>query len=270
MHIRVNDTLSNVARKAIRMGADFFQCFLTVQATGKSITITPADQKEFVALCRDNFQDVYAHASYWSNLASPAIARHYVLERELQQVHKLGFTHLIVHPGSAKGAKTREEGIDAVARSLNRAMKNNTELTFVVENTAHGNMAIGSDINELGALLQKMDQPERLKFCIDTAHAYVYGYNITDNLQQDAFIDLVNATIGIDRVVLIHLNDTYEECASKIDRHASFFNGVMGQEPLRRFAQHPLVRHIPMMPELPVVDEATELDVLTCLKSWSL
>lgn len=269
MHIRVVDTLSQVARKALFLDVDFFQCFLTVQATGRCIKLTQEDQQEFMQLCEPRFAKRYAHASYWSNLASPAITHHHVLERELYYVKKLGFTHLVVHPGSAKGAGSIAQGIDAVARSLNKYMKKEPEIVFVVENTAHGGMSVGSDITDFAQLLQKIDQPERLAFCIDTAHAYVFGYDIANDVQQDAFIDLVATTIGLERVALMHINDTYEARASKMDRHATLFDGLIGQEALKRFVQHPRLRSIPLLPELPIIDEQQEVAIVAALKEWS-
>src|SRR5437667_347320 len=81
------------------------------------------------------------------------------------------------------------------------------DITIVLENTCHGKLAVGSDILDFKVLLEKINKPERIGFCIDTAHAYSFGYDIADDQMQDDFIRLLESTIGIERIKLIHLND---------------------------------------------------------------
>ncbi|HML19249.1 MAG TPA: TIM barrel protein, partial [Candidatus Dependentiae bacterium] len=73
-----------------------------------------------------------------------------------------------------------DEGIDELARSLNYVMKYEREITIVLENTTHGNLSVGSDITDFKLLRAKLDYPERISFCIDTAHAYSYGYDLKE------------------------------------------------------------------------------------------
>src|SRR5205814_3541741 len=122
---------------------------------------------------------------------------------------------------------------------------------FLLENTCHGNLAVGSDITDFKQVLEKIDKPERIGFCIDTAHAYSFGYKITDQQSQLDFIRLLDATLGLERIKLIHLNDSAESFSSRIDRHAVFGKGKIGFETLVQFAQQPLLQHIPIILEMP-------------------
>jgi len=134
-----------------------------------------------------------------------------ILRRELTLAKSLEFTHLVLHPGSAKGAREKSEGIDALARMLNRLLFYERDIKVILENTAHGNMSVGSDLQDFQQLLQKLDQPERISFCIDTSHAHAFGYDIMDKSAQASFVDLLDELVGLERIVLIHLNDTKEK-----------------------------------------------------------
>ena len=162
----------------------------------------------------------------------------------------------------------RLEGIDALAIALNHLFKQERDIILVLENSCHGNLAVGSDIIDFKLLLEKIDKPERINFCIDTAHAYSFGYNIADSAEQEKFIQLLDTTIGIDRIKLIHLNDTLEQLGSRIDRHAIIGEGVIGKDALYHFAMHPQLCHIPLLLELPELTIEEELVVLNKVREW--
>src|SRR5207244_2099203 len=112
------------------------------------------------------------------------------------------------------------------------------------------------------------DDPDKIVFCIDTAHAYSYGYNLVDLESQKQFIHLIEECIGFKRVVLIHLNDTQEKLGSYIDKHALLGEGKIGLEPLKHFILHPHIINIPLILELPIVSEEEELTLLHKVAQW--
>jgi deoxyribonuclease-4 len=268
VHIRLTGSIVEVALKAKQYNVRFFQCFFVLQATGKLAHFSTKEIQEFVQLRRTYFDQLYLHGSYWINLASSYNAGIASLERELAYAKQLEFTHIILHPGSAKGFKTRLDGIDILAHHLNQLLKKERDIQFVLENTAHGNVSVGSDITDFAVLLQKMEEPERLAFCIDTSHAFAYGYDIVNDL--DGFIDLLDKTIGINTIVVIHMNDTKEKLGSHIDRHAIPGEGLIGDYALRRFIMHPRMQHIPVLMELPVLTEEKELEILHKVNEWTM
>lgn len=268
VHIRVTESLQFLVDKATRLQVPFFQCFFIIQEIRKIIRPTDKDIKTFVTQRRDLFDTVYLHGSYWINLAGIANNGHGALRRELRLAKKLEFTHIILHAGSAKGAQNRLEGIDAMARTFNYIFKKEHDIRFVLENTAHGNMSVGGDLNDFLLLKEKLDHPEKLLFCIDTAHAHSYGYDIVDSSERESFIDHIANTVGIDSVALIHLNDAYEKCGSRHDRHQVVGEGEIGQQALKAFVMHKRLAHIPIIMELPIVTESKELSVLNLVRSW--
>lgn len=269
LHIRITGTLRDVLEKALRLQIPLFQCFLINQVSGDHVQPTDQEVAEFARLRKEHFATTYMHGSYWINLAGVHPMTKRAFNYELDLAKRLEFTHVIVHPGSAKGADDRLQGIDALARTLNTAFKHENSIRCMLENTAHGNMSVGGDLHDFGLLLEKLDHPEKVVFCVDTAHAYSYGYDIVDAAQREKFIDLLDETVGIDKVQLIHLNDTFEKLGSKMDRHQILGAGTIGLEPLKNFMMHPRLRHIPVLLELPVMSEEQEIEMLTMVRLWA-
>lgn len=267
LHLRLTDTLHALAQKAIDLRMSVFQCFLLHQQTQKLIAPTAAHIRSF-ALLAEQFEQLFVHASYWTNLASIKNISMRAIEREMALSKRLGFTHMVVHPGTAKGAQSKQEGIDALVRRLNRLMKDEEDIQLVLENTAHGKMAIGSDIADFHAILQKLDRPDRVSFCIDTVHAHVYGYPLETADEQEQFFDQLDRMIGVERIALLHLNNTHQECGSLLDRHAMLDQGVLSLDALRRFSMHPHMANVPIIMELPHAPKALQQEQMHIVRSW--
>ncbi len=268
LHLRMQKELCDVAQRAVALTLPFFQCFLRPMGSKEPIFFSKADVDLFLREYRPAFNSLYLHGSYWINLANISRTKHHILTKELQWAKKLSFTHMILHPGSAKGAVDRQEGIDALARTLNDILKREHDIKIVLENTAHGKMSIGGNMHDFAHILEKLECPDRVMFCIDTAHAFAYGYNVRDPQGQDAFIALLEKTIGIERIALLHVNDTHEHLGSCMDRHHMIGDGAIGEEALRRFVLHPQLHTIPMLMEPPVITFSEEHGMLKKVLSW--
>ena len=269
LHLRLETTLVEVIQRALKLNVDFFQCFLTLKTAGRVVPLNSSDIKQFIVLRRQYFKEMYLHVSYWVNPSTINYNPHRLLKKELSLAKKLEFTHVIFHPGSAKGTLKVQEGIDALASMLNKFMKKEPSFTFVLENVAQKFPSIGGDIDHFHLLLEKLDNVDRIRFCIDTAHAFSFGYNIVDEDEQDKFIVCLDKKIGLERICLIHLNDNQEDLGSHIDRHASIGSGKIGLEPLKRFVMHPKLRHIPILSEPPIMSEKDLEAELKKIVGWN-
>lgn len=267
-HIRMRSALNELLQRADSLDLPFFQCFFVPQETGKLIQTTQHDIYEFLKIRRARFDELFCHVSYWVNLSSLGNNGFPQLRREIAFAKRLEFTHFVLHAGTAKGALNKLQGIDALASALNNLFALEPNIILLLENSCHGNLAVGSDITDFGLLLEKIDKPERLNFCIDTAHAYVYGYDIAHIDEQEKFIALLQSTIGIERIKLIHLNDTTEKLGSRIDRHSIPGQGSIGKDALSHFVMHPQLQHIPLLLELPEMSVEDELVVLNKVREW--
>lgn len=267
LHLRITTTLDDLIAKAEQLQLDCFQCFFIEQPLSRSLSLTYT-QKERVAACVKKYRGTpILHASYLINLAGPP-RKHIVLERELAMAEELGFEYLILHPGSAKHCATKDEGIQALADAINPFLNMRTALTFVLENLAHGGKVIGGDLHDFKLLLSKLDHPERVRFCIDTAHAHGYGYDIITEQGRKEFVALLDETIGIANIVLLHINDTTKEQGSRLDEHAQLGKGTIGLVALRAFAMHEALRNIPLLLELPPLSDEEQVGILEAVREW--
>ena len=268
LHLQIESTLVALARKAIRLNLKIFQCFLAQKTVGRLIHFEKNDIDEFITLRKKHFGDLYLHSSYWVNLCDTKRTYHPLLEKELELAQKLEFTHIVLHAGSSRGAKHKDEAIDALARSIDKLLADSHGLTVILENTAHGGNAVGSDLRDFKKLLKKLEQPEKIKFCIDIAHAYLFGYDVVSSEGQDQFVELVDNLIGWNNVVLIHLNDTTEKMGAKIDEHCALGDGKIGDMALKRFVLQPKVVGKPIIMELPHLSEQEQEALLKKVSSW--
>lgn len=155
LHIRVQDSIMQLLEKAQTLNLAFFQCFFIRQETGALVGVSAQEIKDFLRIRRAHFNNLICHGSYWINLASLQNNGYYSLQREIALAKRLEFTHFLLHPGSAKGATEKSQGIDALAFCLNELLKKEQDITIVLENTAHGKWTIGSDILDFKMLLEK-------------------------------------------------------------------------------------------------------------------
>lgn len=268
LNLRLLTTFEDLIVQAERLELLAVQSFVTVHETGRYISMSQERYKNFTQYKKNI--ELYVHGSYKINLASMLYAQNscYFLKKELEIAKKLGSGYLVVHPGAVEVGKTHEQGIDAVAKKINTVFKKGYYPTLLIENVAFGNRCIGGDINDLSQLRAKIDKPETIKFCIDTAHAYSYGYNIADLQEQDRFIAQLDKLLGIDSIALLHLNDTQEKFGSQQDRHAVPGHGLIGVEALKKFVSDPRLKHIPCIVELPNLDEKELKKIVLNVSNW--
>lgn len=269
LHLRLTDTLSEVLEKAIRLQTPIMQCFLITQSGQRYAEFSEEEIKKCHEL-RQHVGAMYLHASYWVNLAGCNRNGWRNFQKELELGKKLGFSHIIIHPGSATGCENKEQGIDYLARALNKALTTETDIKIVLENTAHARRTVGGNLNDFKQLLELIDQPDRIGFCLDTAHAHSYGYDVITPNGQDVFLNQVANTIGKERIDLLHINETQEKCGSYIDKHAGFGDGKIGNDALKRFMNHPVCKDVPVILEIPLMEnEEDERAVLQEITAWN-
>lgn len=267
IHIRLTNTINDVIEKAIRLGLPLFQTF-AVTDQGHVIKLNQTDIDSYLILRRAHFKDLYLHSSYWVNLSRDNQKSYKTFLRELNLAKTLEFTHFILHPGAAEIKSKKDAGITILAKYLNSVLSNDLPLTILLENTAHGGRSIGSNLHDFKVLLRQIESPEKLQFCIDTSHAYAYGYDLASDTGLEDFIKILEETITLKKIALIHLNDTTENLGAKIDKHELPGHGHIGKELLKKFIQHPALKDIPIIMELPKLEEQDELKIVQEVKNW--
>ena len=215
---------------------------------------------------------VLIHCNYLVNLAAAddlllAKSRESFRE-ELERAILLGVDYLVVHPGSARGA-CEADGIALCAQSLKFACEGLDlgSVRILLENTAGQGDCIGHRFEHLRLI---MDECPKLPMgvCIDTAHSFTAGYDLREEDGLDAMLERLQRTIGLKRVRAIHFNDSRAAYNSRVDRHWHIGEGHIGEEALRRVAQHPKLRHCAYILETPYDDPRADIKNLEKLRGF--
>jgi len=167
-----------------------------------------------------------------------------------------------VHIGSHGGAGV-EAGIarlaDAVTRALGDVDDTPVAAMLVLENSAGSGFGLGVDAEELAtiaaAIADRGVARHRVGFCLDIAHAWAAGIDLGSDTATDAFMTQFDAAIGIERLVLVHLNDSRSDFGSRIDRHEHVGAGRIGPATIARILRHPSLRSATYILETPGMDE---------------
>jgi deoxyribonuclease-4 len=197
---------------------------------------------------------VVCHALYLLNLATPDEEIYEKSIRTLQTTVDVACAveadGVIFHVGSHLGAGF-ESGLDRTCRALAQVLERCRGDTWVLmENSAGAGGTIGRSLDELSTLLDRLDRHPRLGVCLDSCHLYVSGYDVTDPARVDELVQEADATIGLDRLRALHINDSAAPLGSNRDRHANILEGVMG-EGLGAFLAHPAFQGLGAYMETP-------------------
>ena len=223
----------------------------------------PAFQDRLIAL---GIGPVAIHAPYLVNLAGPEevfFGRSVsVLANELQVAPGFRARFVNVHIGSHRGSGV-DVGTARLAEGLRLVLAEVDDVPsapmVVLENSAGGGFGLGTDVTELAgiadAIAARGIRPGRVGFCLDAAHAWGAGIDLASPDQTDAFLADFDARIGLDRLVMIHLNDSKAERGSRLDRHEHLGAGRIGAAGLAHLLLHPSLGHVAYFLETPGMDE---------------
>ena len=208
------------------------------------------------AVNKSSIRFVCAHGNYLTNLAAPdrSVRQRSFdsLVAELGRAQALGCSCVVVHPGSPK-TEGRTKGVRRVADALRRALDATRELRvgIALENTAGQGATLGANFSELAEIVAQAGSQPRLRVCIDTCHAFAAGYDLRSPQAVAALVGEVEQTVGLNRVALLHLNDSKGACGQRLDRHDHIGQGHIGVEGFRSVLNEPLLRGIPGVIETP-------------------
>lgn len=199
---------------------------------------------------------VYIHALYLTNLATdnPEMLAKSItaLTTDMTNSAAIGGAGVVLHIGSHQGRgweHDRAQVIDAIKQTLQETPESSI---LLLENSAGQQGKIGS-LPELRDILDAIPSP-RLKVCLDTAHAFEAGYNFTTSDGLEMWVKEIESTIGLNKIELLHLNDSKTPLGSGRDNHQNIGDGFIGETGLRRLLNHPKLSHLPVILEVPGLD----------------
>lgn len=220
--------------------------------------------KYFEAIDKTGVTVSTSHTSYLINIASPNPElnekSYMALKEEMERCQVLKIPNLVMHPGSHVG--TGEEiGMDKIAENLVRLFEeldNAQSVTLLLETTAGQGSNLGYTFEQIAYMIDKAGSHDKLGVCLDTCHIFAAGYPISDPKDYKKTIKQFDDTIGLDRLRIIHMNDSKKEFESKRDRHEHIGEGFIGLDAFANFVNDKRLENVPMILETPKGDELVE------------
>ena len=258
VHTSIAGSLENAAHRAYEIGCDAFQMFSANPRGWRTQRISEAACDKFCEVrAGHGLTPLAIHANYLINLAAPnAVIRGLsvaAFRGELQRAIALGAEYVVLHPGSARNGG-RANAIATFRQSILKAAQGTRldRLAVLLENTAGQGDVLGSSFDELAEILSGVAGEIPAGLCIDTAHLFAAGYPIHTPRGLSQTVRRLDATVGLDKVRLVHANDSKTAFESHCDRHAHIGRGYIGADAFRRILRQPKLRRIPFICETPV------------------
>lgn len=257
-HVSAAGGVENTPLRAHEIGATGFALFTKNQRQWKANPLTEENIIGFTEACRKYdypMEVVMPHDSYLINLGHPGKAglkksRDAFLD-ELQRCEQLGIQKINFHPGSHLTKISETECIKINADSINEALDQTKFVKAVIENTAGQGTNMGYRFEHLAEMVDQVDQKDRVGVCIDTAHAYAAGYDISTEAGFEETFSQFDEIVGFDKLMGMHLNDSKKELGSKVDRHESLGDGLIGWTPFKLIMKDSRFDGIPLILETP-------------------
>jgi deoxyribonuclease-4 len=253
-HLSTKGGLPTVWERAAAINASAVALFAKNSNQWKGKELTPEICAEFAR--KRSVKPVLTHASYLINLATTNHEFHRksiaALVDELDRAERLGVHAVVLHPGAHMGAGP-DKGLDQIARSLDQihAQIPDHKVVTLLETAAGQGSCLGCTFEELGKILDLVDDRARAGVCIDTCHIFASGYDIRTRDGYERTIEQLDEHVGVANVGAFHLNDSKKPHGSRVDRHEHIGKGLIGVDAFafvlndRRFARIPKLIETP-------------------------
>ncbi len=257
-HVSAAGGVDKAPTRGHEIGCQCIQVFTRNQRTWKAKPVSDQEANNFRhQRVEQGIGAVMSHTSYLINLAAPdpeKYSKSYeAMEAELERCHKLGIELMNFHPGAHLQTGV-ETGIARIAEALNGLCRDHPDkgdVLLVLEIVAGQGSTVGRTFEELAAILERLEEPQRFGICIDTAHAFAGGYDlITEEGWEQTWREF-QRVLGMEQLVALHLNDSKAPFDSRKDRHALIGRGYIGPETFRRLVTDPRLQGLPMFLETP-------------------
>lgn len=265
-HFSIAGGLHKAIYTARDYGCTALQIFTKNASTWKERMLTDGDIAAFdEARTETGIAAIAAHTAYLINLGSPEEEKFdracTALAHEMTRAAQLSIPWVVHHPGAHMGAG-EAAGIERIGRGINRVLAESEDggPLLLLETCAGQGTTVGHTFGQLAAILDRIDNPARMGFCLDTCHIFAAGYDIRTRAAYQKTMADFDATLGLDRLQLIHVNDALRELGSKVDRHTHIGQGQIGAEGFSLIMNDSRLVHIPKILETQKTEGAMDWD----------
>jgi deoxyribonuclease-4 len=271
-HISIAGGFSKVVERASARGCETIQLF---SRNPRGWKYSPLNKKEVEAFRSSVHSSalfpIFLHMPYLPNIASlkSKFYRRSIdsIATDLQRAEQLGAQYLIIHIGHRLEA-SEGQAIEAVSQGINQAFeKVRNGVILLVENTAGQGTEIGYTLDQINEIIEGVHDNQRMGICLDTAHAFEAGYDLSNQDGIERTLEIFDRTVGLKRLHLLHLNDSKTPLGSRKDRHWHIGEGYIGREGFRHLVNHPLLNHLPGIMETPRKDTVEDLKNMKVIRS---
>jgi deoxyribonuclease IV len=268
-HVSIAGGYMNALIEAKRLGIDVMQIFTKNQRLWREKTVSEEEGKQFrEAFAKHGLKQAFSHSIYLISLGSEnEIIEKSILSliAELERCRILGLSHTVLHPGFA-GTLKIPKAIEKIGKHIKTVLKatKNSDVKILIENTAGQGSSVGGKIEYIADLVNYIKSP-RIGICIDTCHAFAAGYDIRSKKGIKDFFVHIDKTIGFEKLLCFHLNDSKGGLGSRLDRHAHIGEGLLGPEIFRYIMNS--YGHIPKVLETSKENNADEKN-LSALRAF--
>lgn len=272
-HESIAGGVFNAIERGKKATCDTIQVFNKSNSQWRAKKLEPAEvEKFFEAIETTGVTVSCSHSSYLINIASPDDAlrekSRNSLTEELQRCNLLKIPNLVMHPGSHVGSG-EEAGLAAIIQSINlifNELKENS-VTLLLEATAGQGSNLGYKFEQLAQIIDGVEDEGRMGVCLDTCHIFAAGYPLSDPKEYKKTIKQFDDIVGLDRLKIIHMNDSKREFGSRKDRHEHIGKGHIGLEAFRNIVNDRRLKNVPMILETPKDEDlADDIENLAILR----
>ncbi len=271
VHVSIAGGLDKAVDRAEDRDCDLFQIFSRNPRGWRSKDLSQEDVEKFLAKMRSSGMLMAVdHMPYLPNLASPKEDVYSksidLLSTELERCHILHIPYLVTHLGSHLGSG-HEGGIKRIVDAIDTALSGATgDVILLLENTAAAKNSMGGSFGEIAAIIDAAGGAH-LGVCLDTCHLFAAGYELRTRQGLEITLEQFDDAIGIERLMLVHLNDSHGGLDSRLDRHEHIGLGEIGDEGFRGILQNESLRDLPMILETPVDERRDDIGNLRAARA---
>ena len=271
-HISIAGGFSKVVERARKRGCETIQFFSRNPRGWKYKSLDKEDVERYRSTLKSSdLFPVFLHMPYLPNIASPESRYHALsidsMVTELERAEQLKAQYVIIHIGH-RMESSEANAIEAVSQGINKALERATNsVVILLENTAGQGSEIGSTFEQIAAIMNRVEDQRRIGVCLDTAHSFEAGYDVSDQDGIERTLESFDRLVGLKRLYLLHLNDSKTVLGSRRDRHWHIGKGRIGLEGFRSLINHPSLRHLPGIMETPRKDTVEDLRNMKVIRS---
>jgi deoxyribonuclease IV len=246
------------SEEAVSYGANTFMIYTGAPQNTKRKKIEELNIEAGVAHMKEHgIEEIVVHAPYIINIGNsknPDTFRLGVefLRSEIERTEAIGAKQIVLHPGAHVGAGP-EAGIRKIIEGLNEVLTREQTVQIALETMAGKGSECGRSFEELAQIIDGVTHNEKLSVCFDTCHTHDAGYNIVEDF--DGVLEEFDRIIGLERLKVLHINDSKNPRGSRKDRHENIGFGHIGFAALNYIVHHPQLDDIPKILETPYVGE---------------